>query len=202
MERLGGVILAAGLSSRMGSYKPLMNVDGQSMIRHVVNMMKEAGASVIVVVTGYRREELETHLADADVEFAYNPEFAVTQQLESLRIGLLKLQNRCERIMISPADVPIVHPDTVQSLLAQTGDFIRPLYRKEPGHPVILKNDWIPYVLQYHGPGGLKGAMESSNCVLRDFEVTDMGVILDNDTQQDFERLILWHHQTALNQYV
>lgn len=199
MKALGGLILAAGLSSRMGSYKPLMEVDGQSMIRHVVSMMRRAGAEVIVVVTGYRREDLEQHLADTGVEFAFNPDFATTQQLESLKIGLSRLQNRCERIMISPADVPLVHTHTVDDLLALDGGFIRPLYKGEPGHPVILKNDWVSYVLQYEGPGGLKGAMESSNCVLRSFEVADMGVILDNDTKQDFERLMRWHQSTTPN---
>lgn len=193
MERLGGLILAAGLSSRMGEYKPLMEVDGESMIRHVVNMMKQAGASVIVVVTGYRREDLEHHLADTGVEFVFNKEFATTQQLESLKLGLSALQGRCERIMISPADVPLVHEKTVSELLALEGDFIRPLYQGEPGHPVILEQDWASYVLQYEGPGGLKGAMESSGCKLINFDVTDMGVILDNDTKQDFERLMHWH---------
>lgn len=193
MERLGGLILAAGLSSRMGDYKPLMEVDGESMIRHVVNMMKKAGASVIVVVTGYRREDLEQHLADVGVEFVFNKEFASTQQLESLKLGLSALQSRCERIMISPADVPLVHEKTVSELLALQGDFIRPMYQGEPGHPVILGHDWVSYVLQYEGPGGLKGAMESSGCKLINFDVTDMGVILDNDTKKDFERLIRWH---------
>ncbi|MGN0159676.1 MAG: NTP transferase domain-containing protein [Brotaphodocola sp.] len=195
MKALGGLILAAGLSSRMGSYKPLMEVDGQSMICHVISMMRTAGAEVIVVVTGYRREDLENHLADMNVEFAFNPDFATTQQLESLKIGLSQLQNRCERIMISPADVPLVHTRTVDQLLALDGDFIRPLYKGEPGHPVILKNNWISYVLQYDGPGGLKGAMESSGCALQNYDVKDMGVILDNDTRQDFDRLLRWHNR-------
>lgn len=202
MKALGGLILAAGLSSRMGSYKPLMEVDGKSMIRHVVSMMHRAGAEVIVVVTGYRREDLEEHLKDADVEFAYNPDFSATQQLESLKIGLSRLKNRCERIIISPADVPLVYGETVQDLLALDGDFIRPLYKGELGHPVILKNDWVSYVLQYDGPGGLKWAMESSSCVLQNVDVEDMGVILDNDTKQDLERLMRWHQKTASDQYV
>lgn len=52
MSRLGGVILAAGLSSRMKQFKPLMMIDGKSMIRHVIDLMRGAGAETIVVVTG------------------------------------------------------------------------------------------------------------------------------------------------------
>lgn len=110
MSRLGGVILAAGLSSRMKQFKPLMMIDGKSMIRHVIDLMRGAGAETIVVVTGHNRARIEAHLADAGVLFAFNPDYAHTQQLESLRIGLSALHGHVDRILISPADVPLVSP--------------------------------------------------------------------------------------------
>ena len=196
MEKLGGLILAAGLSSRMGEYKPLMDIDGRSMIGRVIDMMRKAGAGTIVVVTGHRREELETHLAKEQVEFVFNPDYATTQQLESLKLGLSALEGRCGQIMISPADVPLVSPETVTTLMNLDGDFIRPLFHGEPGHPVFLKADWISYIKDYDGPGGLKGAVESnSEMQLISLEVTDKGVILDNDTKEDLERLFRWHER-------
>ena len=45
MSRLGGVILAAGLSSRMKQFKPLMMIDGKSMIRHVI-----AGVLILAII--------------------------------------------------------------------------------------------------------------------------------------------------------
>lgn len=73
MSRLGGVILAAGLSSRMKQFKPLMMIDGKSMIRHVIDLMRGAGAETIVVVTGHNRARIEAHLADAGVLFRVQP---------------------------------------------------------------------------------------------------------------------------------
>ncbi len=201
MEKLGGLILAAGLSSRMGDYKPLMDVDGRSMIGRVIDMMRNAGARTIVVVTGHRREELEEHLKKEQVEFVFNPDYATTQQLESLKLGLHALMGRCEQIMISPADVPLVSPKTVKTLMNLEGDFIRPLFHGEAGHPVFLKADWLPYIENYDGPGGLKGAVESNaRLQLVSLEVTDKGVILDNDTKEDLERLFRWHKEK--DQYV
>ena len=197
MEKLGGLILAAGLSSRMGEYKPLIDVDGRSMIGRVIDMMRNAGAERIVVVTGHRREELEAHLQKEAVEFVFNPDYATTQQLESLKLGLAALSKRCEQIMISPADVPLVHPDTVKALMELDGDFVRPLFDGAPGHPVFLKADWIPYIMSYDGPGGLKGAVESNERMhLISLEVTDQGVVLDNDTKEDLERLFRWHNHS------
>lgn len=106
MEPLGGIILAAGLSSRMGRYKPLIEVQGRSMIGHVIDRMRGAGASPIVVVTGHQSELLRQSLEGEAVEFVHNPDYAHTQQLESLRLGLCVLKGRCARVLISPADGP------------------------------------------------------------------------------------------------
>lgn len=189
MSKLGGVILAAGMSSRMKQFKPLMQVDGKSMIRHVVDLMHGAGAETVVVVTGHNRELIETHLKNAGVLFAFNPDYAHTQQLESLRIGLSALSGRADRILISPADVPLVSPETVQALLALKGDFVRPMYHGEAGHPVVLDAALIPMLMTYSGPGGLRGAVENSPCTLTELNVTDQATVLDNDTPEDFERL-------------
>lgn len=67
MAELAGLILAAGTSSRMGAFKPMLQVDGQTMIRRVADMMRRAGAGPVVVVTGYRGEQLERHLAGLDI---------------------------------------------------------------------------------------------------------------------------------------
>ena len=189
MSKLGGVILAAGMSSRMKQFKPLMQVDGKSMIRHVVDLMHGAGAETVVVVTGHNRELIEAHLQDAGVLFAFNPDYAHTQQLESLRIGLAALSGRADRILISPADVPLVSPKTVRALLALKGDFVRPMYHGEAGHPVVLDAALIPMLMTYSGPGGLRGAVENSPCTLTELNVTDQATVLDNDTPEDFERL-------------
>ena len=190
MERLAGVILAAGLSSRMGAFKPLMEIGEQSMARWVVNLMQSAGADPVIVVTGHRHEELEAHLAGRGVRFVHNPDYASTQQLESLQLALAALSGDCERVLVTPGDIPLVRPDTVERLLAAEGDFIRPRYGERTGHPVVLSAGLISFLLRYDGPGGLKGAIQQSGCVIRDVPVDDPGVLMDNDTPADFRRTL------------
>ena len=193
MRKLAGIILAAGLSSRMGEFKPLIRVNGETMIGRVIGMMRRCGASPIVIVTGHRQEELRQALAgEADVEFVYNPDYATTQQLESLRLALATLAGRCERVMISPADVPLVSDETAALIRDTDGDFVRPVWQGEYGHPVFLRAAWFDYLQSYDGPGGLRGAMERSGCLLVDLPVRDRGTVLDNDTPEDLRRLLRW----------
>ena len=190
MGELAGVVLAAGLSSRMGAFKPLLEVGGRSMISRVVELMQNAGTDPVIVVTGHRHEELEAHLSGDGVEFVHNPDYASTQQLESLQLGLAKLPRDCERVLVTPADIPLVRPDTVERLLAAKGDFVRPRSGERTGHPVVLSAGLIPFLLRYDGPGGLKGAIQQSGCVIRDVPVADPGVLIDNDTPEDFRRTL------------
>ena len=67
--RYGAVILAAGIASRMGDFKPLLPMGEESVIQNVVRVLREAGVQQIVVVTGYRKEVLEEHLKNASVMF-------------------------------------------------------------------------------------------------------------------------------------
>ncbi|MGN0997306.1 MAG: NTP transferase domain-containing protein [Candidatus Ventricola sp.] len=194
-SRIGGIVLAAGLSSRMKQFKPLMEIDGRSMIGRVIDGMRQAGAETIVVVTGHKRELLEAHLENAGVICAYNPDYAHTQQLESLRIGLRALSGHADRILVSPADVPLVAPQTILDLLALSGDFVRPMFQGEAGHPVILDASLMPMLMAYGGPGGLRGAVESSGCVLTELNVSDRGTVLDNDTPEDFKRILQFSSQ-------
>lgn len=190
MGKLAGVILAAGLSSRMGEFKPLLEIGGKSMARRVAELMGNAGASPVIVVTGHRHEELEAHLAGDGVRFIRNPDYASTQQLKSLQLALKELPGDCERVLVSPADIPLVRQDTVAHLLAAEGDFIRPRCGERTGHPVALSAGLIPGLLGYDGPGGLKGAIQRSGCAVRDVVVDDPGVLMDNDTPADFRRTL------------
>ena len=57
-RRFGAVILAAGLSSRMKAFKPLLPVDGRTAIEGLIETSKAAGLTDITVVTGHERKQL------------------------------------------------------------------------------------------------------------------------------------------------
>ena len=189
MKQLGAVILAAGLSSRMGAFKPLLPIGEMSMIGRVVALMRGAEAQT-VVVTGYRHRELEAHLAGCGVRFVHNPDYRHTQMLDSLRLGLEALPQECSRILLSPADVPLVQPRTVQALLTLDAPFVPPVFQGEPGHPVVFRTDLIPLIRTYRGAGGLGGLVEHCGVPVRELETDDPGVCMDGDTKEQYDALL------------
>jgi len=58
---IGAVILAAGKSSRMGAFKPMLRLGEESAARRIVKTLKAGGAQAVLVVTGRQAEELRQH---------------------------------------------------------------------------------------------------------------------------------------------
>ena len=74
--QIGAVIVAAGMSSRMGDFKPMMNIGSISIAQRIVATLHQAGVERIIVVTGYNAQQLERHLAGNGLIFLRNEAYA------------------------------------------------------------------------------------------------------------------------------
>ena len=183
-RKIGAVVAAAGLSSRMGDFKPLLPFDGATVIERCVANLRAAGASEIVVVTGHRAAELAAQLRD--VTLVHNPLYAETQMFDSLRLGLRALPADCDTILLTPGDVPLVEPETVRALLDTKAGFACPVCAGRRGHPVALDGRYRDAVLRYAGDGGLRGAIAALGIPVTEVEVADEGMSRDLDTPADY----------------
>ncbi|NCC69936.1 MAG: glycosyl transferase, partial [Clostridia bacterium] len=73
------VIVAAGMSSRMGEFKPMLNIGSISVAQRIVATLRQAGISKIVVVTGHNADTLERHLSKSGAIFLRNENYRTTQ---------------------------------------------------------------------------------------------------------------------------
>ena len=71
---IGGVVLAAGYSSRMGDFKPLLPVAGVPALKRCIDTLTAAGAET-AVVTGFRREELAPLVREWGACEIVNPDY-------------------------------------------------------------------------------------------------------------------------------
>lgn len=181
----GAVIAAAGLSSRMGTFKPLMEIGGETMARRVVSAFRQIGAEEIVVVTGHNADVLEAHLADLGPVCLRNRDYARSQMFDSLRLGLSRLRGRCRRVFITPVDVPLFTADTLRRLLDTPGELVCPVYRGRRGHPLLLDGTLVPFLLSDTGEGGLRGALARWDGPVTEVEVPDPAILRDADTPSD-----------------
>lgn len=194
MLRIGAIIPAAGIER--SEFRPMSVVSSNTLIRHNVDILQQVGIKTIIVVTGDRHTALEHHLSDRDVRFVYNEKFADSEMLGSILLGLDALEGLCDRVLILPADVPMVRQQTILDMLALDAPFICPVYHGAGGHPVLLDCRCTPLLRQYTGTGGLRDAIQCSEIKTLELETDDVGVLLENDSSANLDHIhMLESHQ-------
>ena len=111
------LIVAAGMSSRMGDFKPMLNIGSISIAQRVVATFQQAGVEKIVMITGFNATLLERHLSGNGIVFLRNEEYERTQMFDSVCIGLRYLRGKCDRVLFTPVDIPLFTAATVRALL-------------------------------------------------------------------------------------
>lgn len=191
--RTAALIVAAGMSKRMGQFKPLMPIGDSTVARRVVDSLRRVGAEPIVMVTGFRAEELEAHLADRGVVFLRNPDYETTQMFDSVKIGLAYLKDKCDRILFTPVDVPLFTVRTPLTLLKSGARLACPVTGGRIGHPIVISAALVDGILADCGERGLKGALDRCPEPLVHIQVEDFGSVQDADTPEDFSTLLDYH---------
>jgi CTP:molybdopterin cytidylyltransferase MocA len=143
--RFAALVLAAGLSRRMGApNKLLLPVDGEPLIRRTVRTVLHTGFDEIVVVLGHEADAVAKALEPLGVSTVYNDAFA-SGQVSSVRAGLAALTMPVDAVMVCLGDQPLL---TVSDLGALRRAFVQrphgsivvPTFAGRRGNPVLL--DW------------------------------------------------------------
>ncbi len=188
---IGGVILAAGYSSRMGEFKPLLPVAGVPALRRSINALAAAGAEV-AAVTGYRREALAPLLRSWGAAEIVNPDYdkgMFTSVLAGVRYFAEK---GAEALLLLPCDCAAVPKEAVRQLIACAGDkgeYALPTFGGKNGHPLFIPRRYFEEILHFSGPGGLKGARSLHEESLLRLPMPWEGTVLDMDTPEDYASL-------------
>ena len=192
---IGAVIVAAGMSSRMGDFKPMLNIGAISIAQRIVATLRQAGAQHIVVVTGFNADMLERHLSGNGLVFLRNDDYASTDMFTSAKIGLAYLQDKCDALLFTPVDIPLFTADSVRALIAAQAEITIPVYGGEEGHPIFLASHLVPSLLQWSGDGGLRDALKALDVDICHVPVRDAGILHDADTPQDYQALLAYHNE-------
>lgn len=194
---INGIILAAGLSSRMGEFKPLLTLKGKTIIEHSVDSMIHAGVNQVIVVLGYRGEEIEALLRnkynDSQLVFTHNRKYAETDMLTSVKIGISVL-NTCDAFYLLPGDMPAIHTKTflvVKEAMRKTHAMVVfPTIDGHLKHPPLISWECIDYILNFDREGGLREIWKQFENQIETVPVDDVGCSIDADTKADYNRLV------------
>jgi molybdenum cofactor cytidylyltransferase len=183
------LVLAAGLSRRMGRFKLTLPWGERTVVGAVIATLAAAGLTEIVVVTGHRADEVSAALAGTSGRCVHNAGYASEEMLGSIQAGLAAMAAGVEAALLCLGDQPQMEADTVRAVLAAgevTGwaKIIIPSYQMRAGHPILLPR-WIwPEILACRGT--LREALAAHRGQIEYLAVQTPSVLADLDTPEDY----------------
>jgi molybdenum cofactor cytidylyltransferase len=185
---VGGLVLAAGASTRFGAPKQLAELDGRPLLEHVLIAMSRAPLDRVAVVLGAHANEVREGVP------LHGAEPVVCQEWEqglgaSLRAGVDSLEG-CDAVVIALGDQPRLSSEAVARVVAQRGSdeqAVRATYNGVPGHPVLLERDVLARVPTLRGDAGARELLHG--IPLREVACDGLGSPADVDTPEGLAAL-------------
>ncbi len=200
MEPIPGILLAAGLSSRMRAFKPLLELGGVPLIVRVLRSFRESAAvEPIYIVSGHRADELVAAIGDGpEHKIVRNPDYVAGEMLSSVRVGIDQLpaggggSRGAAGFLLAFADQPAVAADTIRRLVEGfhqiKSPLILPTFRGKRGHPVVISEELIPEIRGLSPSDTLKTVVHRYLHEALLIPVDDPAILEDLDTPEDLAR--------------
>jgi molybdenum cofactor cytidylyltransferase len=202
------VILAAGFSSRMGAFKPLLPLAGQTALERCVSLFHDCGIKDVRAVIGHRGDELAPLLDLMRVRPILNdhPEQGMFSSVRCAVQDLIAgdghgIGPECPGdCLLLPVDIATVRPVTIARLLARRTALeqadenpplvLLPAFRGQTGHPALLAREIFADILDWDGTNGVSGGLRGwMRHRLRhgpqSVDVADAGILMDMDRPMD-----------------
>ncbi len=186
LPRIAAIVLAAGLSFRMGGNKLLAEIGGKRMVRHPVEAALASDAGPVIVVTGNAGAEVRRALAPLAPRFADNPDFARGLST-SLKQGLRALPDDCDGAIILLGDMPGVTAALVDKLIAafdpgEDRAICVATRGGRRGNPVLWARRFFPEMLAIAGDVGARALIAEYDELVCEIEASDDAPLTDIDT--------------------
>lgn len=192
---ISAVVLAAGLSTRMGRPKQLLPWGATTVIGQVIATLVQAQVAEIVVVTGAARNEVEAAVAQAGEAAArtvFNVRYAEDDMLVSLQTGLATLSRQAEAVIVALGDQPQIDPRVVcrvvETYRKEGCALIVPSFNLRRGHPWLVGRALWPELMSAPAGSTMRDFLHAHTGLITYLPVSSPSILRDLDTPEDYER--------------
>lgn len=190
-RQVGAVVLAAGMSRRMGQSKVLLPWEGhKTIIEQILEQLLLAKVQRITVVTGHKSAEVRSLAVKMGAEVVYNPDYATGEMLSSLKVGLRALPPHVSAALVVLGDQPRIQARVIAQVLTAyaegAGDIIAPSYQMRRGHPILIDRRYWQDILNLPPDGAPRDAIDKYKDRIGYVNVNTDSVLRDIDTPQDY----------------
>lgn len=196
-DRIIGVILAAGMSTRLGRPKQLLDLAGTPLVRHVAERALASALDDVIVVTGAVADDVTAALDGLAVEIVYNADFA-TGQASSFVTGVRAAEAfAADAIVVLLSDQPTVAIAAIDAVVARRraarAGIVQTGYGATPSHPTLLGSEFFPKLLAVTGDQGAREVIRAHRDAVAIVPSGEDMPPIDVDTEEAYQALLEMH---------
>ena len=189
------ILLAAGLSVRMKSSKPLLDFSGMPLLSRLLQECRQSLADAVVVVLGHEKERILEQVDLSGAQVVENPNYK-SGQTSSFQSALEAMDPGTEAFLNLPVDHPLVTGKEINALIQayrnrqDTSKIFIPTFEGQEGRPVLFEISLRQEILALDPDEPVNGVIEKfRNCVVH-VPVDNPYVMKDMDTPEDYRECL------------
>jgi molybdenum cofactor cytidylyltransferase len=193
-DKTGIVILAAGISSRLGSPKQLLSYNGKTLLEHAVEEATKSEADFVVVVLGANADIILKEIDPGKASMVENKEWQ-EGMASSIRRGLNAILDKhapVDGVIFMVCDQPFISAMVLNNLINTYKETGKPIvasnYGGAIGPPAFFHKLFFAELMQLKGDEGAKGIIQQHEDEVATV-LFPLGEI-DIDREEDYEKLV------------
>ena len=193
--KLSGILIAAGLSSRMGKPKALLPYQEKTFLEAILDKLLPVCDQVLVVL-GCEAEQIkktiEFKIKSDKLHFIYNPQYQ-SGMLTSLQAGISKVTNSPWILyhFVDQPGVPATFYSDFITALDNNYEWIQPRFRLKNGHPILINQSLFESIIQLSPNSSLREISLNPDIKKRYWDCTYPEIFQDIDDPEDYQKLIM-----------
>ena len=166
--RIGGLLLAAGGSSRFGRPKQVVEFEGETLIRRAARALIEAACRPMLVVLGAEVNASAEEIIDLPVHIRVNADWktGMSSSIKTGLEGLLAIDPGLDAVLITLCDQPRIGSGHLTALMAEFGRSRSPIvateYEDAAGVPTLFSSEMFGRLLELRGDKGARVLIRDS----------------------------------------
>ena len=190
-KRIGGLLLAAGESARLGQPKQLLEWNGTPLVEHAARTALRAGLHPVIVVVGCRAGDVRAALK-SPVAIVENPDWRAGMST-SLRAGLQALPADVDAAIMLLVDQPRLSETHLRAMI-DAYERLKKLivvsaHRGRRASPALFDRSLFDSLMRVSGDVGGRPVVEANPDLVAQVEAADELELADVDTVEDWQRI-------------
>ena len=194
-NKFHAIILSAGLSSRMGSTKALLDWHGKKLIEYHIETLNQLGVNQINLILGHEKDKILPYVQKKSIKIVINENYKEGKSTSILK-GINSIIKEAENAILISVDQPRPQwfmNEIISNHFEKKSIITAPINESKRGHPIILNKKIFKQILKINDyQNGLKDIFRKNNDLVNTVLMKNKWTHLDLNTREIYKESLLY----------